>query len=90
MSTKPGVHIAADAYSACGSHELGGERHCCQLAQEPTGGVADDCSNDVILPPEEGRGIFFARSFLLDDALSWNSKRELNAGGPKCRATRRK
>ena len=35
-----GVHFAADAYSACGSHESRGERHCCQLAEEPTGGVA--------------------------------------------------
>ena len=34
------VGVAADAHSAHGSHELCGERHCCQLAEEPTGGVA--------------------------------------------------
>ena len=34
-STKPGVCIAADAYSAYGSHGLRGERHCCQFAEEP-------------------------------------------------------
>ena len=39
-SAQTGVHFAADAYSACGSHESRGERYCCQLAEEPTGGVA--------------------------------------------------
>ena len=41
------------------------------------------------LEQEEGRETFFARSFLRDFALFWNSKRELNAGSPMCRATRR-
>ena len=35
-----GVHFAAHAYEACGSHESRSKRHCCQLAEEPTGGVA--------------------------------------------------
>ena len=38
---KPGVRAAADACSVYGSHESRGERHCCQLAEEPTGGMAD-------------------------------------------------
>ena len=38
---------------------------------------------------EEGKVIFFAQSFLLDDALSRKSKRELNAGIPMVRDTRR-
>ena len=33
---------------------------------------------------------FCARSFLRDAALFWNFKRELNAGSPMCRATRRR
>ena len=41
--------------------------------------------NDMILPLEEGRGIFFAQSFLRDVVLFWNSKRELNAGSPMSR-----
>ena len=45
-----------------------------------TGG--DDYMNDTILLVEEGKGISFAQSFLLDDALFWNSKRELNAARP--------
>ena len=32
---------AADAYSAYGSHELRGERHCCQLAEESVGGMEE-------------------------------------------------
>ena len=40
-STKPGVCAAADAYSAYGAHESRGERHCCQLAEETTGGMAE-------------------------------------------------
>ena len=47
------------------------------------------CRNDMILPPEEVRETFFARSFLRDGAPFWNSKRELNAGSPLCRGTRR-
>ena len=39
-STKPGVCVAGDAYDACDSH-LRGERHCCQLAEEPIGGIAE-------------------------------------------------
>ena len=39
--TKPGVRAAADANSTHGSHESRGERHCCQHAEEPTGGVAE-------------------------------------------------
>ena len=45
--------------------------------------------NDTILPVEGGKGIFFAQSFLLNDALSRKSKRELNAGSPMLRDTRR-
>ena len=47
-----------------------------------------DYRNDMILPPEEGKGISFAESFLLD-ALSRNSKRDLNAGSPMLSDTRR-
>ena len=36
----------------------------------------------MILQQEGGRETFFARSFLRDVALFWNSKRELNAGSP--------
>ena len=43
--------------------------------EEPTGGVGSDNRNDMILPPEEGKGISFEESFLLD-ALSRNSKRD--------------
>ena len=39
-SAEPGVCAAADAHNACGSHESRGERHCCQLAEELTRGVA--------------------------------------------------
>ena len=44
---------------------------------------------DTILQQEGGRKTFFALSFLRDDALFWNSMRELNAGSPLCRSTRR-
>ena len=47
------------------------------------------CRSDMILPPEEGRETFFARSFLRDVALFWNSKQGLHAGSPTCRASRR-
>ena len=47
------------------------------------------CRNDMTLPLEEGNETFCARSFLRDIAPFWNSKRELNAGSPMCRATRR-
>ena len=43
----------------------------------------------TILQQEEGRKTFFALSFLQDVALFCNSKRELKAGSPTCRATRR-
>ena len=66
-----------------------GERHCCQLAEESHWRHGGGCRNDMILPPEEGRETFFARSFLRDVALFWNSWRELNAGSPMCLATRR-
>ena len=38
--------------------------------------------NDTILLVKEEKRISLAQSSLLDDALSRNSKRELNAGGP--------
>ena len=38
-SAPSGVHFAAHAYDACGSHESRSKRHCCQLAEELTGGV---------------------------------------------------
>ena len=44
---------------------------------------------NTILQEEEGRETFYARSFLRDDALVWNSKRDLNSGCDTCRATRR-
>ena len=43
----------------------------------------------MVLKQEEGRETLFARSFLQDVALFWNSKRELDAGSPMCRGTRR-
>ena len=39
-SAPSGVHFAAHAYDACGSHESRSKRHCCQLAEELTGVVA--------------------------------------------------
>ena len=48
-----------------------------------------DCRSDVVRRQEEGNETFCARSFLLDGALFWNSKRGSNAGSPTCRATRR-
>ena len=45
--------------------------------------------NDMILEQEEGNRTFCARPFLRDGAFFWNSKQELNAGSPVCRATRR-
>ena len=76
-STKPGVCSAADAYSSYGSHELRGERHCCQLAEEPIGGMAEAAEEISILQQEEGREAFFARSFL---SLGRCSLLELQAG----------
>ena len=35
MCAKPGVCVAADAHSTYGSHELWGEWHCRQLAEQP-------------------------------------------------------
>ena len=49
----------------------------------------DDCRRDLILQQEEGRETFFVLSFLRNDALFSNSKRELNAGSLLCRSTRR-
>ena len=49
----------------------------------------DDCRRDTILQQEGGRETFFALSFLREDALFWNSKRELNAGSLLCRNTKR-
>ena len=49
-----------------------------------------DCRSDMIRRQEEESGTFCARSFLLDDALFWNSKQVSNAGSPTCRATRKK
>ena len=49
----------------------------------------DDCRVDTMLKQEEGRETFFALSFIRDVALFWNSKRELIAGSPLCRDTRR-
>ena len=74
MSTKRGVCAAADAYSACGSHELRGG-----MALLPTRGRTHwrhggGCRSDMILQQEEGRETFFERSFLRDVALFWNSR----------------
>ena len=49
-----------------------------------------DCRSDMIRRQEEGNEIFCARSFLLDGALFWNSKRRSNVGSPTCLATRRR
>ena len=38
-STRPGVHLAADAQRAYGYHDWRSERHCCQLAEELLGDV---------------------------------------------------
>ena len=39
-STQPGVRLEAYALDAQESHESRSKRHCCQLAEEPAGGVA--------------------------------------------------
>ena len=44
----------------------------------------------MIRRQEEGNETFCARSFLLDGALFWNSKRGSNAGSPTGRAMRKK
>ena len=49
-----------------------------------------DCRSDMIRRQEERNETFCARSFLLDGALFWNSKRGSNAGSPSCLATRRR
>ena len=49
-----------------------------------------DCRSDMIRRHDEGNETFCARSFLLDDALFWNSKRGSNAGSPTCLASRRR
>ena len=51
--------------------------------------LGGDYRSDMIRRQEEENETFFARSFLLDVALFWNSKRELHAGSPMCRDTRR-
>ena len=43
-------------------------------------GDGGDCRSDMIRRQEEGKETFCARSFLLDGALFWNSKRRSNAG----------
>ena len=50
----------------------------------------EDCKNDMIRRQEEGNETFCARSFLLDGAFFWNSKRGSNAGSPTCLAMRRR
>ena len=64
--------FTADAYNAYGSHELRGERHCCQLAEESIGGMATTAEEIRPYNRKEGRETFFALSFLRDDALFWN------------------
>ena len=49
-----------------------------------------DYRSDMIRRQEEESETFCARSFLLDDALFWNSKRGSNAGSPTFLATRRR
>ena len=49
-----------------------------------------DCRSDIIRRQEEGNETFCARSFLLDGALLWNSKRGSNAGSLTCLVTRRR
>ena len=71
------MHTALTALASFEANDIVANRH---------GG---GCRNDMTPPPEEGRETFFARSFLQDVTLFWNSKQELNAGSPVCRATRR-
>ena len=49
-----------------------------------------DCRSDMILRQDEENETFCARSFLLDGALFWNSKRGSNAGCLTCIVTRRR
>ena len=48
------------------------------------------CRSDMIRRQEEEIETFCARSFLLDGALFWNSKRGSSAGSPACLATKRR
>ena len=52
--------------------------------------LGGDCRSDTIRREEEGNEAFCARSFLLDGALLWHSKRGSNAGSLSCLATRRR
>ena len=65
------MHTALMALTSCEPNDI-----CRQLAEESTrwrhGG---DCRSDTIRRQEEGNDTFCARSFLLDGALFWNSKR---------------
>ena len=48
-----------------------------------------DRRSDMIRRQEGENETFYERSFVLNGALFWNSKRELNAGSLLCRSTRR-
>ena len=82
---KPGARAAADAHSNHDSHELWSEWQC--RIRWRHGG---DCRSDMTRRQEEENGTFCARSFVLDGALFWNSKRWSDAGSPTCLATRRR
>ena len=47
------------------------------------------CRNGMIRREEKESCICFSRSFPLEGALCWNSKREWNDGNPTCRVTRK-
>ena len=50
----------------------------------------ENCRTDATLRQEEESEICFARSFLLESALCWNSEQGLNDGNRTCRATRKR
>ena len=52
--------------------------------------LVGDCRSEMIRRQEVGNETFCVRSFLLDGALFWKSKRRSNAGSRTCVATRRR
>ena len=58
-----------------------------KLAEEPLGSVATTAEEIRFYNRRKEAELSSHYRFLGDDALFWNSKRELNAGSPLCRST---